>query len=826
MIIPINSMKKKLLLLPLIAGLFYLTLSSNSSSPGASASAINGTGATGVTGCSGSACHSSGATTTDSVAVYLDSAGTLVDHYVAGRSYNIVLIGKNLSSTSLPRFGFQLTAVYNAIFTSSWHYAGTGGALNAGTLATSGLPSGTATHAIFAGSFLLTEHSAGSLAATSGSGGAGTIYRMVIPWTAPTAIGSGTVALYGVINMVNGSGGADAGDKWNNDSTQIHEYIPPVARILGPSSVCVGANITLTDSTTGGTWGSLSPSIASITTAGVVRGNAAGTAVITYSTPYSGTAYDTITVNGPPSAGTISGASQICISTSTTLSTTVTGGTWSSSAPGIVSINASTGAAYGVALGTATISYSKTGACGTGISTYRDTVVNTVSAGSISGPSSICPGATGTMVRTSGGGGGTWSSSNTAIATINPTTGIVYGVSPGTVTISYSLGSACGSFTVTTSLTISTFPPAIVGPTAVCVNSAVTLTDSVPSGLWSSSNSAIAIAAAGLGTVTGVAAGTVTITYTPPSGCATFRTMTVNRIPAPITGTFNVCPGATRVLSDTSIGGVWSSSDTFKAKLTGPGAVKGVNAGSATISYTFPSTGCYVTGAMTVNPAPPFIVGSAAFCATTDDSLSNYMAGGAWTATPSSVASISPTGVLHGVSGGTVTVTYTLPTGCSVSRSLVVHPLPVPVITFNWYTNTFSVPTYYVSYQWYENGVAVTGATINTFSAALNGTYNVHVKDSFGCENDAANYIITNLAVNSVSMEGQIKVGPNPASTILNIEAPVSLRAVISSVDGRIVKDEKNVKSVDISNLVDGIYMVSLFDESGSRVAIRKFIKQ
>jgi len=59
--------------------------------------------------------------------------------------------------------------------------------------------------------------------------------------------------------------------------------IPNVAGIGGTSSVCVGSTITLTDATTGGSWSSSNPAVITVTSSGVVRGIARGSATITYS---------------------------------------------------------------------------------------------------------------------------------------------------------------------------------------------------------------------------------------------------------------------------------------------------------------------------------------------------------------------------------------------------------------------------------------------------------------------------------------------------------------------------------------------------------------
>lgn len=71
----------------------------------------------------------------------------------------------------------------------------------------------------------------------------------------------------------------------------------------------------------------------------------------------------------------------------------------------------------------------------------------TAASATVTGASNICVGATTTF--TAGTPGAVWSSSNPAIATVGATSGIVSGVSAGTVTISYSMGLLFGSSSIT-----------------------------------------------------------------------------------------------------------------------------------------------------------------------------------------------------------------------------------------------------------------------------------------------------------------------------------------------------------------------------------------
>jgi sugar lactone lactonase YvrE len=97
---------------------------------------------------------------------------------------------------------------------------------------------------------------------------------------------------------------------------------------------------------------------------------------------------------------------------------------------------------------------------------YSDTIMIYITvlpfpvAGTITGADSVCPGLNITLADTASGG--VWSSSNTTLATVSAT-GVVHGILPGTVVISYTVTNPCGSATATDTIRVIATVPCISG---------------------------------------------------------------------------------------------------------------------------------------------------------------------------------------------------------------------------------------------------------------------------------------------------------------------------------------------------------------------------
>ena len=716
-------MKKKIILLPFIAVLAYVVLSSYSGGPGLSS--YERTGASGTAGCGtiGSGCHSDAATSANTMTIQILNGVTPVTTYVGGQSLTIRVTGNNGGSTTLSHFGFQLSAVLGVTTT------------NAGTLsATTGV-----THTVTAAGINLVEHSAPIAALTAG-GAPGATYVIDVPWTAPIA-GSGSVSLRSVMNLVNHNSVPDVGDLWNTKLQTIAELAP----ITGPSSVCVGSTITLSDAFgPAGTWSSPSSNVTVNLITGGVTGNTVGTATITF-TGGGNTVTKVVSVNANP--GSFSGPINVCQTQTITMTNSVGGGTWSS-ASGNVSVTGAgaSGSITGVNAGTALITYAIGTCSATATVTINPLAANT-------GTLSVCEGATTSLNNPNTGG--TWSSSVPSVGTVS-TSGVVSGLLAGTTNITYALSTGCNAVST---VTVNAQPSAIGGPTSLCISSTVNPTVTpITGGVWSSST-------AGPGSVsidpsTGVilpnVSGTTTITYTAPGGCFSTELVTVNPLPGPIFGGFTpVCTGSTLSLTSTPTTGTWLSGNTSIATVSSTGTVTGVSTsgGTVSISYTL-STGCRRVQNVTVNGLSP-ISGSLNVCTGLTTALSSGPAGGTWASSTAGVGTVSTSGVVTGISGGTTTVSYTTTTSCIATAVVTVGALsPITGGGAVCVGSTLSLNDAATGGTWSSGtpGVGTINSSSGLFTAIGTGTTSVTYSTGSGCSTSTV--VTVNPAPGAVTASG------------------------------------------------------------------------
>ena len=403
----------------------------------------------------------------------------------------------------------------------------------------------------------------------------------------------------------------------------------------------------------------------------------------------------------------ITGNSKVCIGATTTLSHTITGGTWSSATPSVATIDPSTGVVTGVAVGTSVISYAYTY---NGCSFTTTYTINVNALPVISGTTTVEVGGTTTLTATTTAAtSNAWVSSNTNVATVTPN-GLVTGVALGNATITFTNTNGCTDTNTVTVNLGTTLTPVLTSPAsntsgastlqisytlpeAPLVGSVRLMFTPVGGGtpiVWTMSNATSVSFAYAVGTTptnSNIVSGTalafgnydvtlsyqdvygspvalVTNTNIQTAGSLTTPTLTAM---AAITKTFGAASFTLTAPTSNSTGAItFTSSNTAVATISG-NTVTIVGAGTATITASQAANGNYLSATtstiLTVNKATPTLgtlanitktLGDASFTLTAP--TSNSTGAITYTSSNTSVATISGNTVTI-VGAGTATIT-------------------------------------------------------------------------------------------------------------------------------------------------------------------------
>jgi len=377
----------------------------------------------------------------------------------------------------------------------------------------------------------------------------------------------------------------------------------------------------------------------------------------------------------------------------------------------------------------------------------------------------------------------------------------------------------------------------IVGTTGICTGSSHPFTDPIVGGTWSSSTPAVATVSSS-GDVTGVSAGTATITYSISSTSYATIIVTVASIPTAgfISGLSSVCVGNSITLTDGSSGGTWSCdlSGPVYGTITSSGVLTGVATGTADVVYVVSNACMTVFTERFITVGPPIntgtISGPSAVCVGSSVTLADAAFGGTW-GTAGGNASVTA-GSVTGITAGTDLVSYTVTTSCGSAAAtfpVTVNPLPVPVIVTSLVTLSTTVP--YATYQWLYSGSAIGGATDATYDATLDGAYAVTVTNDNGCTGTSDLALVSSVGVKNVNAAANgIIVSPNPTSGIFTVHTANAGTFTVYSIDGKEISTytvKTGITTLSLpSGLAPGVYMCKFCSDNGNTATIRLVFKQ
>jgi len=208
------------------------------------------------------------------------------------------------------------------------------------------------------------------------------------------------------------------------------------------NEICMNDSIALNPATPiGGTWTITPTSIAQFNADfSRIRGVAVGNATVRYALEHCS---DTFHITVKPSVTSLTYPLAVCVGRTLHATANPTGGTWATTLPAIATVDTD-GNFTGISAGTFALVYT----LGNGCSRTSTNITVNPTPEPIAGENTVCVGLT-TQLTSSAGG--TWTSQNTSVATIDPSTGLVTGVSAGTATIRYtfSTGSCYVEYQIT-----------------------------------------------------------------------------------------------------------------------------------------------------------------------------------------------------------------------------------------------------------------------------------------------------------------------------------------------------------------------------------------
>ena len=331
--------------------------------------------------------------------------------------------------------------------------------------------------------------------------------------------------------------------------------------------------------------------------------------------------------------------------------------------------------------------------------------------------------------------------------------------------------------------------------------------------------------------LSGIAAGTYTVTVTDSNGCTSSDSISLTD-PAPVSMQLTAYPVSCAGGSDGGID-LWPSggAGTYSYNWAhGPTTedLTGIPAGTYSVTLT-DSNGCAGQDSITVTEPAPL-----ANTASLGDITCNGGANGSITVTASGGTPgysfdwiHSPTtSTVSGLAAGSYSVLITDSNGCTLQDTFLLSdppPIAAPTVTVNGDTLTSSPAA---TYQWFFNGNTLSGATNAILVATATGDYFVRITDSSGCtaNSDTVSFM---TAVQEPAISAGWRIFPNPAQGVFYLENAGTAGdwqqiKIFNSLGQHIAcpvnKVANNRWSIDLRSSAAGLYWLRLSRGTGTEM--------
>jgi hypothetical protein len=154
------------------------------------------------------------------------------------------------------------------------------------------------------------------------------------------------------------------------------------------------------------------------------------------------------------------------------------------------------------------------------------------------------------------------------------------------------------------------------------------------------------------------------------------------------------------------------------------------------------------------------------------------------------------------------TATGNVPQAFRYSKCYVTGTPSTPSITQSGDTLTSSSAS---AYQWYLNGLAISGATSQTYVATQTGAYEVEITDANGCLSDlspALNFVTSDIS--EAELNSGVAIYPNPTNGSVKIQSLFNsaerYEVRVFDAYGKLELSAANASDIDLSGYDNGIY--------------------
>ncbi|MEY3444884.1 MAG: hypothetical protein RLZZ519_3165, partial [Bacteroidota bacterium] len=190
---------------------------------------------------------------------------------------------------------------------------------------------------------------------------------------------------------------------------------------------------------------------------------------------------------------------------------------------------------------------------------------------------------------------------------------------------------------------------------------------------------------------------------------------------------------------------------------------------------------------------------------------------------------------LFNVAAGNYTLTISDAAGCFYTSTVTIAAFPALNPIVSQAGNTLAAVLTWTSYQWLLNGNTISGATANTFTPTVSGSYSLQVTDTNGCIGVSDTTTITIVGIiDQMGDWEELTIFPNPTRDEFRLHTMTPIGGAITldikdiygkHVISRALSGLASDVAFDIKALSAGTYMVQVTSETGQRKLFRLVIQ-